>query len=65
VFDLIYAMTYGGPGQATQVLASWMYFNTFQYYHVGYGSALAWVIALISLAVTIPYIRVMSRRSGA
>jgi len=64
VFDLIYAMTYGGPGQATQVLASWMYFNTFQYYHAGYGSALAWVIAAISLIVTIPYIRVMSRRSG-
>lgn len=65
VFDLIYAMTYGGPGQATQVLASWMYFNTFQFYHAGYGSALAWVIALISLAVTVPYIRVLSRRSAA
>lgn len=65
VFDLIYAMTYGGPGQATQVLASWMYFNTFQYYHAGYGSALAWVIALISLVVTIPYLRVMTKRSGA
>ncbi len=64
VFDLIYAMTYGGPGTATQVLASWMYFNTFQYYHAGYGSALAWVIALISLVVTIPYLRVMTRRSG-
>jgi raffinose/stachyose/melibiose transport system permease protein len=63
VFDLIYAMTYGGPGQATQVLASWMYFNTFQYYHAGYGSALAWVIALISLVVTVPYLRVMTRRS--
>lgn len=63
VFDLIYAMTYGGPGQATQVLASWMYFQTFQYYNVGYGSALTWIIALISLIVTIPYIQVMSRRS--
>jgi len=63
VFDLIYAMTYGGPGQATQVLASWMYFQTFQYYNVGYGSALTWVIALISLIVTIPYIQVMSRRN--
>lgn len=63
VFDLIYAMTYGGPGQATQVLASWMYFQTFQYFNVGYGSALTWVIALISLLVTIPYIQVMSRRS--
>ena len=63
VFDLIYAMTYGGPGQATQVLASWMYMQTFQFYKAGYGSALTWVIALISLIVTIPYIRVMSRRS--
>lgn len=62
-FDMIYAMTYGGPGTATQVLASWMYFNTFQYYHAGYGSALAWAIALITLIVTIPYIRVMTRRS--
>lgn len=61
VFDLIYAMTYGGPGQATQVLATWMYFNTFEYYHAGYGSALAWAIALVSLIVTIPYIRLMAR----
>ncbi len=30
VFDLIYTMTYGGPGRATQVLGTWMYFQTFQ-----------------------------------
>ncbi len=64
VFDIIYAMTYGGPGQATQVLATWMYFNTFQYYHAGYGSALAWTIAIVSLVVTIPYIRLMARRGS-
>ena len=62
VFDLIYTMTYGGPGQTTQVLATWMYFNTFQYNNAGYGAALAWVIAAIALVVTIPYIRLMSRR---
>jgi raffinose/stachyose/melibiose transport system permease protein len=62
VFDLIYTMTYGGPGQRTQVLATWMYFNTFQYGNAGYGTALAWVIAAIALVVTIPYIRLMSRR---
>ena len=27
VFDLIYTMTYGGPGRATQVLGTWMYFQ--------------------------------------
>lgn len=61
VFDLVYTMTYGGPGRSTQVLGTWMYFQTFQYYHAGYGSALAWVIAAIVLVIAIPYIRRMSR----
>jgi raffinose/stachyose/melibiose transport system permease protein len=60
-FDIVYSMTNGGPGRETQVLALWMYQNTFQYSHAGYGSALAWAIALISLVVTIPYVRRMSR----
>ena len=60
-FDLIYTMTYGGPGRSTQVLGTWMYFNAFQYYHAGYGAAIAWVIAAITLVVAIPYIRHMSR----
>jgi raffinose/stachyose/melibiose transport system permease protein len=60
-FDLIYTMTYGGPGRATQVLGTWMYFNAFQYYHAGYGAAIAWVIAMITLVMAIPYIQNMSR----
>jgi raffinose/stachyose/melibiose transport system permease protein len=60
-FDIVYTMTNGGPGRETQVLALWMYQNTFQYSHAGYGSALAWAIAMISLVVTIPYVRRMSR----
>jgi ABC-type sugar transport system permease subunit len=39
-----------------------MYDNTFQYHNAGLGSALAWVIAGISLVVVVPYIRIMSRR---
>jgi ABC-type sugar transport system permease subunit len=61
VFDLIYTMTYGGPGRVTQVLGTWMYFQSFQYYHAGYGAALAWLIAAIILVIAIPYIRRMSR----
>lgn len=60
-FDLIYTMTYGGPGRSTQVLGTWMYFQSFQYYNTGYGSAIAWVIALITLLMAIPYIQHMSR----
>ena len=61
VFDMIYTMTWGGPGQVTQVLGTWMYFHSFQYYNTGYGAAIAWVIATITALVAIPYIRVMSR----
>jgi raffinose/stachyose/melibiose transport system permease protein len=57
VFDLIYTMTYGGPGRVTQVLGTWMYFQSFQYYNAGYGAAIAWVIAAIILTLAIPYIR--------
>jgi raffinose/stachyose/melibiose transport system permease protein len=57
VFDIIYAMTYGGPGRATQVLGTWMYFNVFQYYHAGYGTAIAVIITLLAVAVGIPYVR--------
>jgi raffinose/stachyose/melibiose transport system permease protein len=60
-FDLIYTMTYGGPGRSTQVLGTWMYFQSFQYYNTGYGSAIAWIIALITLIMAIPYIQHMSR----
>ena len=45
VFDLIYSMTNGGPAWSTQTLATWMYFNMFQYFNIGYGSALAWVMS--------------------
>ena len=57
VFDLIYAMTYGGPGTATQVMGTWMYFNVFQYNQAGYGTAIAVVITVVAVAVSIPYVR--------
>ncbi|MCG7209618.1 carbohydrate ABC transporter permease [Streptomyces arenae] len=56
VFDLIYALTYGGPGRSTQVLGTWMYFNVFQYYRAGYGAAIAVVITLVAVFVGIPYV---------
>lgn len=62
VFDLIFAMTNGGPGTSTQVLGTWMYFNVFQYYNAGYGTAIAVLITVVSLAVGIPYVISQVRR---
>ncbi|HLM23197.1 MAG TPA: sugar ABC transporter permease [Propionibacteriaceae bacterium] len=65
VFDLIYAMTYGGPGTATQVMGTWMYFNVFQYYKAGYGTAIAVVITVVAIAVSIPYVRSQTKEHAA
>ncbi len=62
VFDLIYIMTWGGPGRLTQVMSTWMYFNTFVFHKAGFGSAIAWIITVASLGIAYPYIRAMSRR---
>lgn len=56
VFDMVYAMTYGGPGTATQVMGTWMYANVFQYYQAGYGTAIAVAITVIAIVVSIPYV---------
>jgi raffinose/stachyose/melibiose transport system permease protein len=65
VFDLIYAMTYGGPGTATQVMGTWMYFNVFQYNQAGYGTAIAVVITVVAIAVSIPYVRSQTKEHAA
>lgn len=61
VFDIIYAMTGGGPAQKTQVLASWMYYHTFQFNNFGTGSALSWILVILVMIVTIPYVLRLSR----
>jgi ABC-type sugar transport system permease subunit len=65
VFDLIYAMTYGGPGTATQVMGTWMYANVFQYYQAGYGTAIAVVITVVAIAVSIPYVRSQTKEHAS
>lgn len=56
VFDLVFVMTNGGPGNSTQVLGTWMFANVFQYFNAGYGTAIAVVITVVALLVGIPYV---------
>jgi len=61
VFAIVYALTAGGPGNVSQVLGTWMYFNIFSFHKVGYGSAIGWVLAAMALVVTVPYVLWMTR----
>ncbi len=47
VFDIIWVMTKGGPGTATESIAVYAYRNTFRYWNLGYGSALVMIIFVI------------------
>jgi raffinose/stachyose/melibiose transport system permease protein len=63
VYDIIYAMTGGGPAESTQVLSSLMYYQTFKYANIGVGSAISWVLVFIVMIVLIPYIYYTTKRS--
>lgn len=53
VFDLIYLMTQGGPFNSTNVLVYSIYQNAFEYFNVGKASAIAYVLFVIILALTL------------
>lgn len=40
-FDLIYVMTGGGPGTSTELMATYMYKQSFKNFNMGYGSTVA------------------------
>lgn len=41
VFDLVYVLTNGGPGTATEVLASYIFRNAFEFSNIGYANAMS------------------------
>ena len=53
VFDLIYLMTEGGPFDSTNVLVYDIYKNAFEYFNVGKASAIAYILFLIILVLTL------------
>ncbi|MGP4075445.1 carbohydrate ABC transporter permease [Halobacillus sp. K22] len=52
-FDLIYVMTGGGPNGASEVMASYMYKLAFSTNDFGYGSAIGFLLLVITLIVTV------------
>ncbi len=53
VFDLIYLMTQGGPLDSTNVLVYAIYKNAFEYFNIGKASALAYILFVIILVLTL------------
>ena len=60
-FNLIWIMTRGGPVNASEVMATYMYRYSFIRFQFGYGSAVALVMLAICLTFSVVYLR-LSRR---
>lgn len=60
-FDLVAIMTGGGPANSSNVLALYMYQQTFENFRYGYGAAIAVVLFAISLVLIAAYLRQTSR----
>ena len=59
VFDLVFVMTQGGPADATNVFQFYGYKKTFAEGMIGYGSAIAVGVFLLSLVFSITYLRIL------
>jgi ABC-type sugar transport system permease subunit len=57
VFDVIWVMTQGGPGEATTVLGIYLYRNGFIYTYFGYASAVAVLMTAIIFSLSMLYQR--------
>jgi multiple sugar transport system permease protein len=58
-FGLIFVMTGGGPGTASQTTPLYMYEQSFKFYQLGYGTAMALVLLVIGALFSAIYLRLI------
>ena len=63
-FDLIFVMTEGGPYRSTELMATYMYKNTFASMKMSYGSTIAMGMFLIITTVSVLTLTILMRREN-
>jgi multiple sugar transport system permease protein len=61
VFDIVFTMTYGGPGQTTELLSMLIYKTGFRFFQVGQASAMSWIFLIGIVCISIFFIRKLQR----
>lgn len=62
VFDLVFVLTRGGPGRATEVVSMLIYDEAFKFHRAGYGSAMALVMTVLIVTVSATVFYLQSRQ---
>lgn len=61
VFDIVYIMTRGGPGNVSEVIATYTYKRAFEFHEIGYGSALSITILVFALVTSFIFLKIRER----
>lgn len=64
VFDIVWTLTRGGPGRATETISFHIYSRTFQSFQLGYGAAMSYILFFVSAAISIVIIRLIGTGSA-
>lgn len=62
-FDMVQALTAGGPGDSTQVLALGIYNQVFGNQALGDGAALSVLLMVVNMVIVFGYLRYLDRRT--
>jgi multiple sugar transport system permease protein len=62
LFDVIWLLTYGGPGIATETTSLYAFFTAFSYFRLGYASAISYILLFIIALISTAIIRMIRRR---
>jgi len=55
VFDLVWVITFGGPGTSSEVLGFFMFIATYRQAFIGLGAAISIVILILAVIVVVPF----------
>ena len=61
VFTQAFVMTGGGPGDHTRFYVLYIFNQAFDFYRMGYASALAWLLLVIVLVLTVIVLKTSGR----
>ncbi len=57
IFDVIYTLTYGGPGKSTEVVGLFIYKEGLKFFQIGRATAMSWIFLVIVLAISSFFMR--------
>ena len=63
-FPLPWVLTAGGPANLTNIFGIELYKQAFKYYHLGYSSALSWILILLTFGFSILYTKITLKKEN-